>query len=73
MKAVLFATCYNCGRRQTKMRSDWSLYAHNNPSNGKPCAGIDPEIMFTAILRHHNLDVRPDAAENIRYRVNVTK
>lgn len=73
MKAVLFATCYNCGRPKTGMRPDWNLYAHNNPTTGKPCAGIDPEIMFTSLLRYHGLDARADAGDTIYYQKNVSK
>lgn len=66
MKAVMAATCLRCGRKQTKMRSDWSLYVHNNPTTGRQCAGVDPELLFTGVLRQHGLDVRPDATRIYR-------
>lgn len=66
MKAVMAATCLRCGRKQTKMRSDWTLYVHNNPSTGRQCAGVNPELLFTGVLRAHGLDVRPDAHVTLR-------
>lgn len=66
-RAVLRCTCPMCGRPQTALRGDWVTYAHKDPQTAEYCPGVDPEALFTAFLRKHNLDVREDAPQRRDY------
>ncbi|QHG80584.1 hypothetical protein D1O33_00510 [Rhodococcus rhodochrous] len=47
--------CTECGRKNIKVRFNWSAWKHNNPHTGATCFGPDPVEILAWHMRTENL------------------